>query len=93
MENKPWLKHYPPQIPHTLTYEETSLQQLLKNTAEKYPNKIAIHFNGKELSYKELYESALKFADTCRKLVFKKGIGWRLCCQTLHNPSLVFMGL
>lgn len=61
MENKPWLKHYPPQIPHTLTYEETSLQQLLKNTAEKYPNKIAIHFNGKPELFTEIQKLIITY--------------------------------
>lgn len=73
MESKPWLQLYPPQIPHTLTYDNSSLQQLLVITAEKYPDKIAIHFNGKELTYKELYESSLKMAGYLKKIGIKKG--------------------
>lgn len=93
MENKPWLKHYPPQIPHTLTYEETSLQQLLKNTAEKYPNKIAIHFNGKELSYKELYESALKFAGYLQKIGIQKGDRVAIMLPNTPQSVISFYGV
>lgn len=93
MENKPWLKHYPPQIPHTLTYEETSLQQLLKNTAEKYPNKIAIHFNGKELSYQELYDSALKFAGYLQKIGIQKGDRVAIMLPNTPQSVISFYGV
>lgn len=87
MENKPWLKHYPPQIPHTLDYEGKSLQQVLKDTAEKYPNKIAIHFNGKEISYQELYESALKLAGYLKKIGMEKGD--RVAIMLPNSPQSV----
>lgn len=93
MENKPWLKHYPPQIPHTLTYEETSLQQLLKNTAEKYPNKIAIYFNGKELSYQELYDSALKFAGYLQKIGIQKGDRVAIMLPNTPQSVISFYGV
>lgn len=93
MENKPWLKHYPPQIPHTLTYEETSLQQLLKNTEEKYPNKTAIHFNGKELSYQELYESALKFAGYLQKIGIQKGDRVAIMLPNTPQSVISFFGV
>lgn len=93
MENKPWLKHYPPQIPHKLDYEGTSLQQLLKNTAEKYPNKIAIHFNGKELSYQELYDSALKFAGYLQKIGIQKGDRVAIMLPNTPQSVISFYGV
>lgn len=73
MSEKVWLKQYPSEIPHHLTYENISVQQLLTRTFEKYPKKSAIYFLGKELDYKELYESALKFANYLRYLGVEKG--------------------
>jgi len=93
MENKPWLKHYPPQIPYTLTYDEISLQQLLKNTAEKYPNKMVIHFNGKELSYQELYESALKFAGYLQKIGIQKGDRVAIMLPNTPQSVISFFGV
>ena len=73
MSEKVWLKQYPSEIPHQLTYENITVEQLLTRTFKKYPNKCAIHFMGRELDYKELYESALKFASYLRFLGVEKG--------------------
>lgn len=73
MTEKVWLKHYPEQIPHTLTYEPVPIQEFLTRSATKYPSHKAIHFMGKELSYQELYESALKFGNYLQTLGIKKG--------------------
>ncbi|GIN60223.1 long-chain-fatty-acid--CoA ligase [Robertmurraya siralis] len=70
---KPWLKCYPEEIPHTLTYSNEPVQNYLKNTAEKNPNKIAIHFMGKEMTYQEVYSASLKFAAYLQSLGIEKG--------------------
>ncbi|RAK21311.1 long-chain acyl-CoA synthetase [Anoxybacillus vitaminiphilus] len=71
--NKPWLAHYPPQIPHTIDYPNKTLQQFLREAASQFPNKIAIHFLGKELTFQEVYKQALKLANYLVKLGLKKG--------------------
>lgn len=68
-----WLTNYPPEIPHSLSYEEIPVQEYLSRTVKKYPNKVAIHFMGKDVTYQELYESALKFANYLRSLGIQKG--------------------
>ncbi|HZG60762.1 MAG TPA: long-chain-fatty-acid--CoA ligase [Anoxybacillus sp.] len=71
--NKPWLVHYPPQIPHTIDYPHKTLQQFLQEAASQFPNKVAIHFLGKELTFQEVYKQALKLANYLVKLGLKKG--------------------
>ena len=63
MLEKPWLDLYPPEIPKTLDYERIPLQEYLTRASKKYPNKTAIHFLGKDISFKEFHESSLKFAN------------------------------
>lgn len=72
-DQRPWLKHYPEEIPHTLSYSNEPLQNYLKKTAEEFPNKIAIHFMGKEISYRDLYQDSLKFAGYLQGLGLEKG--------------------
>ncbi|MBM7692000.1 long-chain acyl-CoA synthetase [Peribacillus deserti] len=72
-DQKLWLQHYPEEIPAELEYSREPLQNYLKQSAAKFPQKSAIHFMGKELSYKEVYESALKFARYLKNLGISKG--------------------
>ncbi len=73
MTTKPWLAQYPPEIPHTLSYEAIPVQEYLTRAFQNYPEKVAIHFLGKDVTYRELYESSLKFASYLRNLGIQKG--------------------
>ncbi|MDX1807173.1 MAG: AMP-binding protein [Paenisporosarcina sp.] len=73
MTTKPWLAQYPPEIPHTLSYEAIPVQEYLTRAFHDYPEKIAIHFLGKDVTYRVLYESSLKFANYLRSLGIQKG--------------------
>lgn len=71
---KPWLKHYPKEIPATLTYREEPIQKYLEEAARDFPNKIAIHFMGKEITYQQVYDYARKFAGYLQnKIGIQKG--------------------
>ncbi|MBG9656623.1 long-chain-fatty-acid--CoA ligase [Cytobacillus firmus] len=72
-EAKPWLKQYPAEIPSTLSYPKQPVQDYLKNAAEEFPEKIAIHFMGKEFTYKYIYDSSLKLAAYLQSLGIEKG--------------------
>ncbi|PUB15109.1 long-chain-fatty-acid--CoA ligase [Paenisporosarcina sp. OV554] len=73
MTTKPWLAQYPPEIPHTLSYEAIPVQEYLTRAFQNYPEKVAIHFLGKDVTYRELYESSLKFASYLQNLGIQKG--------------------
>ena len=73
MTEKPWFSNYPPEIPHTLNYEAIPVQEYLTRAYKQYPAKVAIHFMGKDVTYKELYESSLKFANYLQTIGVKKG--------------------
>lgn len=70
---KPWLKQYPQEIPVSLDYPEEVLPFILEDAYQKKPHNIAIRFLGKSMTYKELYESALAFANALRQLGVKEG--------------------
>jgi len=73
MTEKVWLKNYPAEIPHEIDIPKMPVHQFLTDAYKANPMKIAIHFMGKELTYKELYESALKFANYLQSLGVEKG--------------------
>lgn len=72
-EEKPWLKLYPKEIPSELNYPEQTVQEYLVKTAKEFPDKKAIHFMGKEFTYRYLHESALKVAAYLQKIGIEKG--------------------
>lgn len=87
MTEKVWLKHYPNYIRANLDYEEIPLQQFLTNAARNTPEKIAIHFMGKDIKYKELHESSLKFAQYLQQLGIEKGD--RIALMLPNTPQTV----
>jgi long-chain acyl-CoA synthetase len=70
---KPWLHHYPVEVPHEITIDEKPLYEYLQHAADEFPTKTAIHFLGKELSYSELYKQSLKLANYLQSLGLQKG--------------------
>ncbi len=73
MTEKVWLASYPEGIPHTLDFPKIPVQHFLTEASQDVPEKVALHFMGKEMTYKELHQSALKFANYLRSLGVEKG--------------------
>ncbi|TWT08380.1 AMP-binding protein [Planococcus sp. CPCC 101016] len=93
MTEKPWLAHYPPEIPHTLSYPSMPVQEYLTKAYEKYPQKVAIHFMGKELSYEELYQSSMKFGNYLQKIGIKKGDRVSIMLPNCPQAVISFYGI
>ncbi|MDQ0270051.1 long-chain-fatty-acid--CoA ligase [Cytobacillus purgationiresistens] len=72
-EEKPWLKLYPKEIPSELSYPEQTVQEYLVKAATEFPEKKAIHFMGKEFTYRFVYDSALKVASYLQGIGIGKG--------------------
>ncbi|HEY2494808.1 MAG TPA: AMP-binding protein [Paenibacillus sp.] len=73
MLNKPWLEHYPVEVPITFDYPKQNLAQFLVQSAELYPEKIAMDFLGNKISYKVLLDSVYRFTNALLKLGIRKG--------------------
>lgn len=85
--NKQWFHHYPEEIPETINYEERTIHSYLKQAAEESPNRVALHFIGKELSYEEVYTLSKKFANQLMDLGIKKGD--RVAIMLANTPQSV----
>ncbi|MGG3469678.1 AMP-binding protein [Neobacillus pocheonensis] len=88
LESKPWLEIYPKEIPSSIEYSSEPVQTYLINAAKQYPDKIAVHFMGKEMTYKQLYNEALYFAGYLQEcLGIKKGD--RVAIMLPNTPQAV----
>lgn len=93
MSEKVWLSQYPKEIPHSLNYKNIPIQSLLTMTYEKYPNKIAIHFMGKDIIYRELYESSLKFANYLKQIGVEKGDRVAIMLPNCPQSVIAYFGV
>ncbi|MFZ3576362.1 AMP-binding protein [Virgibacillus sp. DJP39] len=73
MEERIWHNHYPTEIPKSITYDTKPLNQFLAENAERYKEKKALHFLGKDMTYGELYKEAKQLACYFQALGLEKG--------------------
>lgn len=71
--NRIWLKHYDKGVRPNLEYPEIPLYDFLDNSAEKFPDKVALDFIGKEITYRQLKEASERIAGYLKSIGVKKG--------------------
>jgi len=76
-----------------LQYEEVSLQETLRRTAKKFPDRPAVHFMGKEIPYRKLFESSLKLANYLRKIGLQKGDRVAVMLPNTPQTFISFYGI
>ena len=84
---RPHFKHWPRRVPHALTPPATSLWDNLAISALRYPTKTALHFFGRDVSYRELADGAQAMAAYLHSVGVRKGD--RVILLMLNLPQLV----
>jgi long-chain acyl-CoA synthetase len=70
---RPWLKFYEPGVPHHLQYPDIPLDHLLDNAVRDFPEKEAIIFQGRKITYRQLGEEVANAASGLAQGGLKKG--------------------
>ncbi|WP_242214607.1 long-chain-fatty-acid--CoA ligase [Bacillus cereus group sp. BfR-BA-01383] len=70
---KPWLKSYPEEIPSTISYDIQPLHGYLEKMVSRYPEKKALHFLGKDITFSDFHDKVKKFANYLQRLGIEKG--------------------
>jgi long-chain acyl-CoA synthetase len=70
---KPWFKFWPEGVPKHIDFPEVPLQELLIKSAKDFPEKPAIVYYDKEMTYRDLNNLSDKFAAALDGLGVKKG--------------------
>ena len=92
LEEKPWHKQYPKEIPKSIEYGQNLIPDYLKESARKYPMKNALHFMGAELTYQKLYEHALQFAHYLKSIGVEKGDRVAIMLPNLPQGVIAYYG-
>jgi long-chain acyl-CoA synthetase len=90
---KPWLRFYPPEVPHEVDIPLKSVNDLFDEATEKWKNRTALIFYGKKYSYGELREKVYRFATALHNLGIRKGD--RVALLLLNSPEhfIAFYGI
>ncbi len=80
-------KSWPTEWPKTLSYPEVPAYAFLDQSADRVPNRIAIIFEGMELTYSELRELSNRFATALYALGVRKGD--RVAIHMTNCPQFV----
>lgn len=70
---KPWLNHYETGVPEHLQYETICLPDCLRRSAKRFPDKMALSFQGYQVSFAKLDEMVDRFAGCLTKFGIHKG--------------------
>ena len=70
---KPWLDHYDPEVPYSISYREITVHQFLVDAARKYPARAALIFRDQELTYSELNKLSSRLAAWLVQWGIKRG--------------------
>jgi len=89
---KRWLQHYPVEVAPTYEYPKHNNAYFLVQTAQKYPNRDAIEFMGKRMTYGQLLESSYRFAHVLREIGVAKGDRVALMMPNCPQAVIAFYG-
>ena len=93
VENKPWFHNWPAEVPKTLQYPNVPLHEILKKTAREYPEKTAIIFGEREISYAELEMLSDRFAIGLISLGVGKGDGAAVFLPNIPQFIIAYYGI
>ena len=93
MSEKPWFKFYPEGIPKSIPYPEVPLPQLLRDTAKKHPDHVALIFEDYKITYRELDELVDRFAAALHDLGISKGDVVALFLPNIPQFVITYYGI
>ncbi len=90
---RPWLKHYEEGVPYTIGIPRIPLHHLLRSAVRRYPNRVAIYFEGTQLSYRKLNHEANRFANALTAMGVGKGARVVLYLPNIPQAVIAFYGV
>jgi len=71
--DRPWFKFYEPKVPHHIQYPDIPLYRFLDNAVRDFPEREAIIFQGRKITYRQLGEEVANVASGLAQRGLKKG--------------------
>lgn len=71
--DKPWVAHYEKNVPEFIDYEQICIPDFLERTAKNFPDRMALSFQGYEITFQGLKDMVDRFAACLADFGIKKG--------------------
>ena len=71
--SKPWLKFYDKHVPENMEYPEKVYPEIFQETVEMVPERVAVYYMGKGITFRELDILSNKFAHYLKAKRVKPG--------------------
>jgi long-chain acyl-CoA synthetase len=88
----PWIQHYEQGVPAHLEIPDQPLTWLLDRTASRYPDRTALIYYGRSLSYEKLSQGAQRFARALHRLGVQKGDRVAIALPNIPQFPIAFYG-
>lgn len=88
----PWIRHYEPGVPVHLEIPDQPLTWLLDRAASRYPDRTALIYLGRRLSYAQFAQGAHRFALALKRLGVNKGDRVAIALPNIPQYPITFYG-
>lgn len=93
MDAQPWIKSYPPGVRWDAALNLAPVQTILEESAGRWPDKPAVEFMGKRITYRELDGLANRAAKGLQKLGVRRGVHVGLFLPNTPHYIIAFFGV
>jgi long-chain acyl-CoA synthetase len=90
---RPWLAHYPAEVPPRLQYPAVPLYDFLRVAAEAHGSHTALIFFGRRTSYADLWRQALTLAAALRRRGIRPGDRIATALPNCPQAAVAFFGI
>lgn len=92
LSKRPWLPYYDEGVPRTIAIPRVPLYNLLESARRRFPQHIALSFEGSHISYKRLERDVNRFANALLSVGLQKGDRVMLLLPNLPQMVISFYG-
>jgi long-chain acyl-CoA synthetase len=93
MDERPWLKYYPPAVPAHVEVPEIPVQRMLADAARAYPERIALTLGERRITYRELNEQVQTAAGNLVRLGVQPGERVGLLAANIPEFVISYFGI
>lgn len=92
--SKPWLKNYPEGVPHEVDFSGySSLLDMFEESFSRYPNRVALEFLDKHMTYRDLDTHSKHFASYLQSLGLESGARIAIMLPNVLQFQIAMLGV